>query len=185
MEAIVARQGREHCDKMGMRPALEVLRSEVGEAMVLQNNYFIEEILPNAVLRKLSAEEMAEYRRPVAEPGEGRRPTLTWPRQILIEGKPADVHAIATEYAVRFARRNWEGHRRLDGNVGTGPRGRQDGRGDWFHHIRPMPLPTDRSASSRTTSACSIGSRNSEFCAPSLYGRRRRRSELLRSGNRV
>ena len=42
---------------------------------------------------------MAEYRRPFAEPAEGRRPTLTWPRQIPIEGEPADVHAIATEYA--------------------------------------------------------------------------------------
>src|SRR5205807_9595569 len=55
--------------------------------------------LPNAILRKLSDEEMAEYRRPFAEPGEGRRPTLTWPRQIPVEGEPADVHAIATEYA--------------------------------------------------------------------------------------
>ena len=99
MEAIVAPQGRDHWDKMGMGPALEALRSEAGEAMVLQNNYFIEEILPNATLRKLSDEEMAEYRRPFAEPGEGRRPTLTWPRQIPIEGEPADVHAIATEYA--------------------------------------------------------------------------------------
>jgi haloalkane dehalogenase len=99
MEAIVAPQGRDHWDKMEMRPALEALRSEAGEAMVLQNNYFIEEILPNAVLRKLSDEEMAEYRRPFAKPGEGRRPTLTWPRQIPIEGEPADVTAIATEYA--------------------------------------------------------------------------------------
>jgi hypothetical protein len=56
-------------------------------------------ILPNAILRKLSGAEMAEYRRPFAEPGEGRRPTLTWPRQIPVEGEPADVHAIATEYA--------------------------------------------------------------------------------------
>ena len=99
MEAIVAPQGRDHWDKMGMRQALEALRSEAGEAMVLQNNYFIEEILPNAILRKLSDEEMAEYRRPFAEPGEGRRPTLTWPRQIPIEGEPTDVNAIATEYA--------------------------------------------------------------------------------------
>ena len=93
MEAIVAPQGRDHWDKMGMRPALEALRSEAGEAMVLQNNYFIEEILPNAILRKLSGAEMAEYRRPFAEPGEGRRPTLTWPRQIPVEGEPADVDA--------------------------------------------------------------------------------------------
>jgi len=78
---------------------LEALRSEAGEAMVLQNNYFIEEILPNAILRKLSDEEMAEYRRPFAEPGEGRRPTLTWPRQIPIEGEPADVTAIVAASA--------------------------------------------------------------------------------------
>jgi haloalkane dehalogenase len=88
MEAIVAPQGRDHCDKMGMRSALEALRSEPGEAMVLKHNYFIEEILPNAILRKLSEEEMAEYRRPFTEPGEGRRPTLVWPRQIPIEGDP-------------------------------------------------------------------------------------------------
>jgi haloalkane dehalogenase len=52
-----------------------------------------------AILRHLSAEEMAAYRRPFAEPGEGRRPTLTWPRQIPIEGDPADVTAIAIAYA--------------------------------------------------------------------------------------
>src|SRR4029450_11455939 len=74
MEAIVAPQGRDHWDKMGMRGALEALRSEAGEAMVLQNNYFIEEILPNAILRKLSKEGMAEYRRPFAECGGPFRP---------------------------------------------------------------------------------------------------------------
>ena len=82
-----------------MRPALQALRSEAGEEMVLRDNFFIEKILPNAIVRKLSDEEMAEYRRPFAEPGEGRRPTLTWPRQIPVAGEPADVHAIATEYA--------------------------------------------------------------------------------------
>jgi haloalkane dehalogenase len=89
-----------------MGPALEALRSDAGEAMVLQNNYFIEEILPNAILRRLSAEEMAEYRRPFAEPGEGRRPTLTWPRQIPIEGEPADVTAIVNAYADWLATSN-------------------------------------------------------------------------------
>ncbi len=103
MEAIVAPQGADHWDHMGMRSALEALRSDAGETMVLRNNFFIEEILPKAILRKLSEEEMAEYRRPFAEPGEGRRPTLTWPREIPIAGEPADVHAIATEYA------NWLG----------------------------------------------------------------------------
>src|SRR5260221_1702811 len=99
MEAIVAPQGRDHWDKMGMRSALEALRSQAGEAMVLQDNYFIEKILPNAILRKLSNEEMAEYRRPFAEPGEGRRPTLTWPREIPIDGEPADGTAIGADYA--------------------------------------------------------------------------------------
>src|SRR6185436_13832194 len=65
----------------------------------LRDNFFIEQILPRAILRTLSAEEMAEYRRPFADPGEGRRPTLTWPRQIPIEGEPADVAAIASAYA--------------------------------------------------------------------------------------
>jgi len=67
--------------------------------MVLQDNFFIEKILPGAILRTVSAEEMAEYRRPFAEPGEGRRPTLTWPREIPIEGVPADVTAIVAAYA--------------------------------------------------------------------------------------
>jgi haloalkane dehalogenase len=82
-----------------MRPALQGLRSEAGEEMVLKNNFFIEQILPKAILRTLSAEEMAAYRRPFAEPGEGRRPTLTFPRQIPIEGEPADVSAIVAAYA--------------------------------------------------------------------------------------
>src|SRR5499426_3585147 len=99
MEAIVRPQGWDHWDNMNMRPLLQALRSEAGEVMVLQDNFFIEKILPGAILRTLSAEEMAEYRRPFAEPGEGRRPTLTWPREIPIEGEPADVAAIAAAYA--------------------------------------------------------------------------------------
>jgi haloalkane dehalogenase len=67
--------------------------------MVLHDNFFIEQILPKAILRTLSADEMAAYRRPFAEPGEGRRPTLTWVRQIPIEGEPVDVNAIVTAYA--------------------------------------------------------------------------------------
>jgi len=99
MEAIVRPQGWDHWDKLNMRPALRALRAEAGEAMVLQDNFFIEKILPGAILRKLSAEEMAEYRRPFAARGEGRRPTLTWPREIPIEGDPADVSAIVAAYA--------------------------------------------------------------------------------------
>src|SRR5262245_30286567 len=99
MEAIVGPQGWDHWDKMGMRPALQALRSEAGEAMILRDNFFVEQLLPKAVLRTFSVEEMAAYRRPFAEPGEGRRPTLAWPREIPIEGEPADVTAIAAAYA--------------------------------------------------------------------------------------
>jgi haloalkane dehalogenase len=53
---------------------LQALGSEAGEAMVLQDNFFIEKILPGAILRTLSAEEMAEYRRPFAKPGKGDGP---------------------------------------------------------------------------------------------------------------
>jgi haloalkane dehalogenase len=99
MEAIVQPQAWDHWDQLNMRPVLKALRSEAGEDMVLRDNFFIEQILPKAVLRTLSDEEMTEYRRPFAEAGEGRRPTLTWPREIPIEGEPADVDAIAADYA--------------------------------------------------------------------------------------
>jgi haloalkane dehalogenase len=58
----------------------------------------VEQILPHGILRTLTDEEMAAYRRPFAEPGEGRRPTLTWPRQIPIEGEPAEMVEIVTSY---------------------------------------------------------------------------------------
>jgi haloalkane dehalogenase len=73
-------------------------RSPEGEKLVLDDNVFVEGVLPGAILRQLSDEEMAEYRRPFAEPGEGRRPTLTWPRQIPIDGEPADVTEIVEAY---------------------------------------------------------------------------------------
>jgi haloalkane dehalogenase len=55
-------------------------------------------MVPGAILRTLTDEEMAHYRRPFAEPGEGRRTTLTWPKQIPVDGEPADVVAIVTAY---------------------------------------------------------------------------------------
>jgi len=60
---------------------------------------FVDRILPASVLRGLTEAEMTVYRRPYLEPGESRRPTLTWPRQIPIEGEPADVVAIVDAYA--------------------------------------------------------------------------------------
>ncbi len=75
------------------------MRSEAGEAIILEKNVFVERILPASIIRELGDEEMAEYRRPFVEAGEDRRPTLTWPRQIPIEGEPEDVHEIARSYA--------------------------------------------------------------------------------------
>ena len=75
-------------------------RSANGESMILTSNLFVERVLPGSIKRKLTDEEMAEYRRPFLEPGEGRRPTLTWPREIPIEGEPEDVTEIVGNYAV-------------------------------------------------------------------------------------
>lgn len=82
-----------------VRPIFQGFRSAAGESMVLEKNVFVERVLPGSVLRGLSDEEMAVYRRPYENPGEDRRPTLTWPRQIPLDGEPADVAAIAEAYA--------------------------------------------------------------------------------------
>ena len=81
------------------RKVFQAMRSPAGEEMVLVKNVFVERILPLSVLRGLTDQEMTVYRRPFREPGESRRPTLTWPREIPIAGEPADVVAIADAYA--------------------------------------------------------------------------------------
>ena len=81
------------------RGIFQGFRSESGEDMALEKNLFVEGVLPAAILRDLEKEEMNEYRRPFSEPGESRRPTLTWPREIPIEGFPEDVTEIVTAYA--------------------------------------------------------------------------------------
>jgi haloalkane dehalogenase len=80
------------------RKVFQAMRSPAGEEMVLVKNVFVERILPASVLRGLTEAEMAVYRRPYLEPGESRRPTLTWPRQIPIAGEPPDVVAIVDGY---------------------------------------------------------------------------------------
>ena len=78
------------------------LRSEAGEAMVREQNMFIETVLPKSVLRSLSDEEMAAYRAPFADP-DSRRPTLDWARELPIDGTPADVSAIVENYGAWLA----------------------------------------------------------------------------------
>jgi haloalkane dehalogenase len=82
-----------------IRPLFQGFRSDAGEAMVLEKNIFVEKVLPGSVLRGLTDEAMAVYRRPFENSGEDRRPTLTWPRQIPLDGDPADVVAIVAAYA--------------------------------------------------------------------------------------
>jgi len=81
------------------RETFQAMRSSAGEEMILENNLFVEAILPGSILRDLSDEEIAEYRRPFTVAGEDRRPTLTFPRQIPIEGEPSDVFKIVSEYS--------------------------------------------------------------------------------------
>jgi haloalkane dehalogenase len=80
------------------RGIFQAFRSPVGEELILTENTFVESVLPSGLLRTLTDDELAHYRRPYAEPGEGRRPTLTWPRQIPIDGEPADVVEIVCAY---------------------------------------------------------------------------------------
>ena len=81
------------------RRVFQGFRSEAGEDMVIARNIFVERVLPGSILRKLAPEEMEVYRRPFREPGESRRPTLAWPREIPIEGEPPDVTRIVADYA--------------------------------------------------------------------------------------
>jgi haloalkane dehalogenase len=98
MEAIVRPMTWEEWPEAATR-VFQGFRSEAGEDMVLAKNVFVENVLPGSIIRDLTDEEMNVYRRPFTNPGEDRRPTLTWPRQIPLGGEPADVVEIAQSYA--------------------------------------------------------------------------------------
>lgn len=70
---------------------------EQGEQMVLDENFFIEVVLPKSIIRKLSDEEMTAYRAPFQN-RDARLPTLVWPRELPIDGAPADVVEIVERY---------------------------------------------------------------------------------------
>jgi len=88
------------------RGAFQGFRQDGGEAMILHKNMFVERVLPGSVIRRMSDDEMAEYRRPFLNPGEDRRPTLTWPREIPVEGKPEDVVKVVEDYSAWLAQSN-------------------------------------------------------------------------------
>jgi haloalkane dehalogenase len=99
MEAIVRPYASWDTWADSARTLFQDLRSPAGEEMILERNMFVERLLPGAVLRTLDEEELAEYRRPFAEAGEDRLPTLVWPRQIPIAGEPPEVVEVAEAYA--------------------------------------------------------------------------------------
>ena len=86
------------------RPIIQNIRTDQGEKIILEKNLFVEGILPASIIRKLSEVEMNEYRRPFLEPGEGRRPTLSWPRELPIENRPAEVVEIVDAYGQWLAK---------------------------------------------------------------------------------
>ena len=83
-------------------PIFQGFRSNAGEKMVIENNIFVEKVLPGSVLRGLTDEEMLVYKRPFINP-EHRRPTLDWPNQIPIDGEPKDVTEIVQNYSEFFS----------------------------------------------------------------------------------
>jgi haloalkane dehalogenase len=85
------------------RSIFQRLRSPAGKELILDRNVFVERILPASVLRPLTPQEMGEYRRPFAAVGDGRLPTLIWPRQIPIAGEPGDVHQACAAYSAWLA----------------------------------------------------------------------------------
>ena len=98
MEAIVKEMTWDDWDK-NARSIFQGFRSDAGESLILEKNYFVEKVLPGSIIRTLDADEMNEYRRPFLSSGEDRRPTLSWPREIPIEGEPGNVCQIVNEYA--------------------------------------------------------------------------------------
>ena len=81
------------------RPLFQALRSPAGEEMTLKDNIFIEQVLKRAMIRALTPEEDEHYRRPFREPGEGRRPTLSFPRNLPLDGEPPDTVQTIAESA--------------------------------------------------------------------------------------
>jgi len=83
----------------GWMETIQGFRSPAGDKMVLENNSFVEGLLPGSIMRTLDDAEMEVYRRPFLNPGEDRRPTLSWIRQVPFDGEPAELANIMRAYA--------------------------------------------------------------------------------------
>jgi haloalkane dehalogenase len=98
MEAIVRPLGWDEWPDSSRR-VFQGFRSPAGEKMILDNNMFVERVLPASILRPLDPAELAEYRRPFTQSRLDRWPTLAWPREIPIDGEPASVVTLVAAYA--------------------------------------------------------------------------------------
>jgi haloalkane dehalogenase len=86
----------------GFQRAFGMMRSEKGREKVLKENFFVERILPGSILRKLTGEEMAVYRKPFLTEA-SRLPTYVFPNEIPIDGQPADIVAAVEAYDAALA----------------------------------------------------------------------------------
>lgn len=98
MEAIILPRRWQEDFPGGRDKRFKALRSPEGERLILDDNIFVEVVLPGGMFRKMSAAEMEAYRAPYHD-RDKRYPTLMWPRELPIDGEPADVTAIVEKNA--------------------------------------------------------------------------------------
>ena len=122
MEAIASPLGWSDIPEQA-RPLFNALRSPEGERLVLEENVFIEKILPQAVIRQLTEVELNQYRSPFRDPGEDRRAMLSWPRSLPIDGEPPEVAEVVSRNASWLAQSNVP-KLFINGDPGTLVRGR-------------------------------------------------------------
>jgi haloalkane dehalogenase len=106
MEAIVTTFPSWNEFNPGLHGPIGMLRSSEGDKLVLEDNFFIETLLPATVMRPLTDKEHAEYRRPFLKSGEDRRATLAGPRQLPIAGEPADTVLLVNSYSEYLKKSN-------------------------------------------------------------------------------
>ena len=80
-----------------VRPLFQAFRTpEVGWDLIVNKNVFVEQVLPGAIQRKLTDDEMQSYREPFIEPS-SRKPVWRWPNEIPVDGHPEEVvHLVET-----------------------------------------------------------------------------------------
>jgi len=122
MEAIASPLGWSDIPEQA-RPLFKALRSPEGERLVLEENVFVEKILPQAVIRQLTDAELNHYRSPFRNPGEDRRAMLSWPRSLPIDGEPPEAAEAVSRNASWLAQSNVP-KLFINGDPGTLVRGR-------------------------------------------------------------